>query len=161
MQIETDILITWGATIKEFCKGEIIFMEGDEARRYYQIIHGEVKLFNTNNEGKEFTQGIFYDGNSFGEPPLFIDEPYPATAVAVKDSVIIKLSRESYFKILDEYPALQKTLLKEFAQRIVAMCREYLDLVSPDIYRPEPVRMPSEKVYTWDLLISLFKKRLP
>lgn len=113
-----DILITWGASIKNICKGEIIFNEGFEARYYYQIIKGEVRLFNTNNEGKEYTQGIFQDGNSFGEPPIFINEPYPASAIAVKDSVIIKIGSQSFIKILDEYPQLQKILLKEFARRI-------------------------------------------
>ena len=118
MQIDTDLLITWGASIKKFCRGKIIFMEGDEARHYYQIISGEVRLFNTNLAGKEFTQGIFYSGNSFGEPPLFINEPYPATAIAVRETVIIKISSGSFFRIMEEYPYLQKDLIKEFAQRI-------------------------------------------
>lgn len=118
MQINTDVLITWGAAVKKCSKGEIIFMEGDAARRYYQIISGEVKLFNTNSEGKEFTQGIFYAGNSFGEPPLFINEPYPVTAIAVMETVIIKISSDNFFKIMEEYPYLYRDLLKEFAQRI-------------------------------------------
>jgi CRP-like cAMP-binding protein len=31
-------------------------------------------MFNSNDEGKEFTQGYFCNGQSFGEPPLFIDD---------------------------------------------------------------------------------------
>ena len=31
---------------------------------------------------KNLTVGIFENGSSFGEPPLFIDQPYPASAVA-------------------------------------------------------------------------------
>lgn len=118
MQIDIDTLLAWGATIKNFEKGEIIFEEGTEPRRYYQIISGEVKMFNINNDGKEFTQGVFYEGNSFGEPPIFIKEPYPSSAVAVKDSVIIKIAADDFMKILDEYPDLQKGFLVEFARRI-------------------------------------------
>lgn len=118
MQIDPDILITWGAVAKKFKKGEFIFHEGDHPRFYYQILEGTVKMFNTNLEGKEFTQMEFKNGRSFGEPPLFIDENYPSTAVACYDSIILKLSKEKFLEILDEYPAFQKKLITLFAKRI-------------------------------------------
>lgn len=118
MNIDNDILLTWGATIKKYNKGEIIFEEGNEARFFYQIMTGEVKMFNLNQDCREFTQGVFKEGNSFGEPPLFINEPYPASAITTKESVLIKLSKEQFLKILDEYPKLQRLFLNEFAKRI-------------------------------------------
>lgn len=118
MQIDTDILITWGAVAKKFKKGEYIFHEGDYARFYYQILNGTIKMFNTNLDGKEFTQSEFKAGHSFGEPLLFIDERYPTSAVACQDSVIIKLPKEKFIEILDEYPIFQKQMITLFAKRI-------------------------------------------
>lgn len=118
MQIDTDILIAWGALAKKYKKNEIIFLEGDMPRYYYQIISGKVKMFNTSNETKELTQGIFVDGESFAEPPIFIDETYPASALAVSDTVIIRILKERFLQLLDEYPALQKKFLKLFSERI-------------------------------------------
>lgn len=118
MQIDTDILITWGAVAKKFRKGDVIFHEGDHPRFYYQILDGTVKMFNTNLDGKEFTQSEFKTGRSFGEPPLFIDENYPSTAVACQDSVILKLPKEKFLEILDEYPVFQKKMITLFAKRI-------------------------------------------
>jgi len=43
MQIDADILITWGAVAKKFKKGDFIFYEGDHARFYFQILVGTVK----------------------------------------------------------------------------------------------------------------------
>lgn len=118
MQIDADILITWGAVAKKFKKGDFIFHEDDYPRFYYQIIEGTVKMFNTNLEGKEFTHSEFKTGCSFGEPPLFIDENYPSTAVASRDSIILKLSKEKFLEILDEYPVYQKQIIILFAKRI-------------------------------------------
>jgi hypothetical protein len=59
MQIDPDILITWGAIAKKIKKGEFIFHEGDYARFYFQILEGTIKMFNTNLDGKEFTQSEF------------------------------------------------------------------------------------------------------
>lgn len=118
MFIDTDILIAWGGISKRYKKGEYIFHEDEVPRCFYQIIDGTVKLYNTNFDGKEYTQAEFKKGNSFGEPPLFIDELYPATAVTTEESVIIRLPKERFLEILDEYPAIQKKLICILARRI-------------------------------------------
>jgi CRP-like cAMP-binding protein len=118
MQIDVDLLFSWGAIAKKYKKNEVVFNENELALFYYQIIEGNVRMFNSNDEGKEFTQGLFCNGDSFGEPPLFIDEKYPATAVAFQDCTIIKLSKEKFLNILEEYPLIQKSFLTLMALRI-------------------------------------------
>jgi CRP-like cAMP-binding protein len=118
MPISSDSLFAWGGIAKKYKKNEPIFQEGEHAFFYYQIIEGQVKLNNVYNDGSEFIQGIFHEGQGFGEPPLFIDEPYPSTAIAQKDSVIIKLSKSSFLKMLEDDPTIQFNLLKVFSRRI-------------------------------------------
>ncbi|MCK6608810.1 MAG: Crp/Fnr family transcriptional regulator [Flavobacterium sp.] len=130
MQIDLDLLFTWGAIAKEYKKNEIIFHEEESANFYYQIIEGCVRMYNSNDEGKEFTQGYFKNGQSFGEPPLFIDELYPSTAVAFKDSKIIKISKEKFLKILEEYPFIQKQFLNLMAERIHTKAKTTKDIVN-------------------------------
>ena len=117
-QIDLDILTSYGAVVKNYEKGEVLFSEGEKALYYYQVICGSVKMFNTNDDGKEFTQGYFSNGQSFGEPPLFIDEKYPASAMAFQQSEVVKLSREKFLTILDEFPQIQKQFLELMAKRI-------------------------------------------
>ncbi|OJJ20617.1 cyclic nucleotide-binding protein [marine bacterium AO1-C] len=81
-------------------KGEMLFMEGETPRYYYQVKSGEIKMLNYNEEGKEFIQGIFYDQQSFGEPPLLGDFPYPATAQALRDSIIYRLPLTKFTELL-------------------------------------------------------------
>jgi CRP/FNR family transcriptional regulator len=130
MQIDLDILFTWGAIAKVYKKNETVFFEDEMANFYYQIIEGSVKMFNSNDEGKEFTQGYFSNGQSFGEPPLFIDETYPATAFAFQESKIIKLSKDKFLKIMDEYPQIQKKFLKTLASRIHSKANTAKDIIN-------------------------------
>jgi CRP-like cAMP-binding protein len=130
MQIDLDILFTWGAIAKVYKKNETVFFEDEMANFYYQIIEGSVKMFNSNDEGKEFTQGYFSNGQSFGEPPLFIDETYPATALAFQESKIIKLSKDKFLKIMDEYPQIQKKFLKTLASRIHSKANTAKDIIN-------------------------------
>jgi len=130
MQIDMDLLYKWGAVSKSYKKGEIIFDEEMMANFYFQIIDGCVKMFNTNDKGKEFTQGYFFNGQGFGEPPLFIDEKYPATAMAFHDSHIIKLSKDKFLKILEEYSFIQKHFLNLMARRLLAKTKTSKDIIN-------------------------------
>ena len=117
-QIPLELLVSYGATFKEYPKGEIIFFEKDFANFYYQVISGSVKMFNTNDEGKEFTQGYFLRGQSFGEPPLLIDERYPSSALAFQDTEVVRIPKDKFLKILEEKPQIQKEFLVLMARRI-------------------------------------------
>jgi CRP/FNR family transcriptional regulator len=131
MYIDTNLLITWGAVARKYNKGDFIFYEGDAPRYYYQVMEGKVKMCCFNDEGRLFIQGMFEEGESFGEPPLFINEPYPACAIAEKNSVIFKLSKDTLLKILDEYPELQLKFITDFAKRIYDKSTANKNIISP------------------------------
>src|SRR5690606_6550840 len=94
MIIDDAILEQYGARAVHHQKNEIILSEGMPALYYYQVQKGIVKMNNYSQDGQEFVQGMFKNGESFGEPPLFSDFSYPAHAVTVLDSVIWKLPKD-------------------------------------------------------------------
>jgi CRP-like cAMP-binding protein len=135
MPIDANILIAYGAAVNKVKKNTTIFHQDDKARFYYQLLEGQVKVFNLSPSSKEFVQGIFNDGESFGEPALFIHEPYAAHAIATKDSIILKLSQESLLQILDDHPSIQRSFLVMFAQKIYdkSVSARMLNQQSPDL----------------------------
>lgn len=130
MQIDLDLLYSWGAVAKKYKKNDIVFNEDEIANFYFQILEGSVRLFNSNDEGKEFTQGIFHKEEGFGEPPLFINETYPSKAIAIQDSTILKLSKEKFLKILDEYPSIQKDFLILLAYKIHSKAKTSKEIIN-------------------------------
>jgi len=118
MQIDSNILISYGATLRKVAKGEVIFQEGSLPHYYFQLVEGNVKLFSSNVEGKEIIQGVFGVGDSFGEPPLLLSKPYPCTAQATTPCVVIRIQKENLLAILKDYPEIATHLLFKFAERI-------------------------------------------
>lgn len=118
MEIDYNILITYGAAVRKIDKGEFVFHEGAMPNFFYQVLEGEIKVFCSNNDGKELIQGIFTQGHSFGEPPLLLGKPYPSTAKAMQSSVLIKISKENFFSVIRDYPDIAQKLLHTFAERI-------------------------------------------
>ena len=116
--IDIDTLLTWGSTYKKVNAEETIFQEGSECHFYYQLVSGSVRWVNINDEGKEFIQTIIEPGECFGELPLFDDEPYAASAVANKESVIIRLNKTTFKQLLREQPELHFHFTKIITQRL-------------------------------------------
>ncbi|HMS98124.1 MAG TPA: Crp/Fnr family transcriptional regulator [Saprospiraceae bacterium] len=100
--LSSEILQDYGAQIKFYSKGDIVFKEDTIPRYFHQIDTGCVKMISHGEDGRTFTQGIFTDGQCFGEPPLVINALYPATAQVITDSQIIRLTKDSFEKMLLE-----------------------------------------------------------
>ena len=100
---------------------------------YYQIVSGEVKMSNYNDDGREFIQGIFYKEQPFGEPPLFLNQKYPANAIAVEDSEILLLDRNSFMKLLGENPDISLKIIENLAQRLY-----YKSVMAAEMSTQEP-----------------------
>ena len=116
--IHQDLLLAWGGTFRKFEKNQPVFFEGGMPMFYFQVVEGSVRMVNSNEDGKEFIQGIFKKGESFGEPVLLLDAPYPATAIANEPTVVLRVARENFLYILKEYPDVHLTLTKTLAARI-------------------------------------------
>ncbi|MFI5253068.1 MAG: Crp/Fnr family transcriptional regulator [Bacteroidota bacterium] len=96
------ILKKYGAKIISCKKSEALFEQGENATHFFIVRTGKIKMRNYNEDGREFVQGYFEDGNSFGEPPFFNHMPYPASAVAVTDSEVWKCPYDQFIKLLRE-----------------------------------------------------------
>ncbi|MNX28012.1 Nitrogen fixation regulation protein FixK [compost metagenome] len=131
--IAPELLEKYGALKKSFDKNDIIFEEGNLPTHYYQILSGEVKMSNYNDDGREFIQGIFYKEQSFGEPPLFLNQNYPANAIAVDDSEVLLLSKSNFLKLLEENPSISLKIIENLAQRLY-----YKSVMAAEMSTQEP-----------------------
>lgn len=100
MFIDLQVLKNAGGVSRKHEKGQRIFSESSDATYYYQIVTGEVSIVSINDEGIEFIQGKFLDGQCFGLAAVLLGEPFPASAIATSDTVVIQLHRESFLNIL-------------------------------------------------------------
>jgi CRP-like cAMP-binding protein len=116
--INESLLLEFGARKLHVKKGENLFYADDTPKYFYQVSAGEIKMNNYNDEGKEFIQGIFTAGMSFGEPPLFIDKPYPANAEAITDAEVLLISKEAFFEMLRKNPEVNLAVSVTLSQRL-------------------------------------------
>lgn len=116
--IKTDILLGYGGVYKKVSAGEIIFHEGDNGSYYHQLVEGRVSWSNFNDDGREILQELICPGECFGELPLFDQQGYACTAVALTDCIIIRLPANSFNKLLEERPDISIAFNRMFSQKL-------------------------------------------
>ena len=114
-------------------KDQVLFHEGNKALDYFQVEEGAVKMFIASNDGQEFIQGIFTAGESFGEPALIGNFPYPGSAVAIEKATVWKLPGDYFQQMLKENFELHLKMDQVLCQRL-----RYKSMVLSEISSYEP-----------------------
>ena len=114
-------------------KDQVLFHEGSKATDYFQVEEGSVKMFITSNDGQEFIQGIFTAGESFGEPALIGNFPYPGSVVAIEKTKVWKLPGDYFLQMLRENFDLHLKMDQVLCQRL-----KYKSMVLSEISSYEP-----------------------
>jgi CRP/FNR family transcriptional regulator, polysaccharide utilization system transcription regulator len=99
-------------------KGEIIFTEGDVPAGLISLSKGKVKVFIEGIGGKEQIVRLASPIGFIGYRALFAQETHKATAVAMEDSVICVINKESLFAVMQENSQLPMKIIRSFATEL-------------------------------------------
>jgi CRP-like cAMP-binding protein len=115
-------ILAIGAESRRLPSGAVLFYAGELADGGYVVQEGSLLLEpGTMSEGKEFTVG---PGTLVGELALLTDMVCPATAIAKEPTLVIRISRSLFKKMLEGYPAAAAKLRDIMAERLNAWERE-------------------------------------
>ncbi|MDU9047909.1 MAG: Crp/Fnr family transcriptional regulator [Candidatus Electrothrix sp. Rat3] len=103
---------------KQYCKGEIIFLEGNPSHGFYIIVQGQVKIFKASSEGKEQILYTFGPGEPFGLTPLFLHNKFPACATSLAPSTVLFFPKKEFLQLTVDHPPLALSMLSGLSQRL-------------------------------------------
>lgn len=109
---------------KRLPKGEMLFQKGDLAHGFYVIIFGQVKLAFPSSNGNEKVVEIIGPKQSFGEAAVFAQRPYPVFAQAIADTLLLHISRDVIFELLETDISFARHMLAGLAMRMHALIQD-------------------------------------
>ncbi len=112
-----DDLLSGSIEVK-ITKGEFIFMEGDPSHYIYFVLKGLVRILRTSEEGKDTILEILFPGDIFGVVAAMRGEPYPASAQALSDCVVLKIGRSSFSQFIGKNPHIYSHIMKIIWERL-------------------------------------------
>jgi CRP-like cAMP-binding protein len=115
-------ILAIGAETRRLQSGAVLFYAGELADGGYVVQEGSLSLEpGTVSDGREVTVGR---GALVGELALLTDMVCPATAIAKEPTVVIRISRSLFKKMLEGYPVAAAKLRDIMTERLDAWTRE-------------------------------------
>ncbi|HUJ18000.1 MAG TPA: Crp/Fnr family transcriptional regulator [Nitrospirota bacterium] len=111
-ELEPYLTATW------YKKKEDIFSEGDQPEWFYIVAKGKVKITKISHDGKEIILEIISPTDIFGGVAVIRGFPYPANAVAMEDTEVLKISRRNLLRLVDRFPNLMYCIALQLGDRM-------------------------------------------
>jgi CRP/FNR family cyclic AMP-dependent transcriptional regulator len=94
-------------------QGEEIFAEGEAGDALYLVLDGKVRVHRGDRQIAELGER-----ECFGEMAILDASPRSATVTAVKDTNLLKISREDFQEIMAEKPEIALGIIKVLSHRL-------------------------------------------
>ena len=99
-------------------KNELIFHKGDLPEGMHVVVMGQVKLSLPTAQGMEKVVHMCGPGSTFGEAVVFLDKPYPVTAQATADSLLLLISGNVLLDVMEGSFMLCRKMMASLSYRL-------------------------------------------
>lgn len=116
--------------VRAYERGEVVFEDGEPATDLCFVLIGQVKIVKA-APGRDVILGLFGPGEPVGAVAVFEGKRYPASAVALEPSSILRVPEREFFATIDAHPEMTRRLLQGLMLRQVEITRRLADLTGP------------------------------
>ena len=113
---------------RDYSKKEMLFYEGDYPRYFYLLQSGQIKLYKTNEYGKELIIKTIQPGEFFGYTALIENNNYAFSASAVEKSTLVLVPREDFTDLLYANRDVSASFIRLLANNVTEKESQLLSL---------------------------------
>jgi CheY-like chemotaxis protein len=97
-------------------KRDVLYIEEERIRYVYRVESGTLKLYKTNDDGKEVVLKLLNPGDMFAISSLLHDGIATESAASMQSSVVLQVPGHDFLLALQRIKGFAASLLKEFAE---------------------------------------------
>jgi CRP/FNR family cyclic AMP-dependent transcriptional regulator len=120
--------------VRTYPKNTIIISEGDNSDSLYAILSGKVKIYLSDDEGREIIINIQGAGEYFGELALLDDAPRSASVMTLEETRLAVISKSAFEECLTKHPELGLRIIRELSARLRHLTQNVKSLALMDVY---------------------------
>ncbi len=125
-------LVSSVAHSRKLKKNEFLFHEDDEASHFFIVAYGKFKVFINGPRGTDITLHIHGEGELVAEAAIFSEKNYPASCLALVDSLVVFIPRSEFVDLISQKPKLSLKFMSAYSKRMRSFVRQIEDLSSMD-----------------------------
>lgn len=115
---DTALAVAREAEWLALASGEVLFRQGEPGGSLYLVISGRLQAVHRTPDGSERVLGEVARGESVGEMAFFTGEARSATLAALRDSVLLRFSREVFDGIVAQHPQVTTSIVRLLIERM-------------------------------------------
>lgn len=119
--------------LRSYRKNTIILNEGEPGDSLFVLLQGQVKVYATDENGREITYGMISQGDYFGEMSLD-GGPRSASVMTVEPTLCSLLSRQAVQQHLTDEPAFAMELVSQVIRRARSATETARQMALLDVY---------------------------
>ncbi|MCB1137779.1 MAG: cyclic nucleotide-binding domain-containing protein [Leptospiraceae bacterium] len=105
-------------TRRTYQAGDVVFMEGDPARRFYLVEKGKVQILRDTGSGPVALSTV-NEGEIFGEMALVQGEERTATAICSAETVLSSAHSDHLESLIEANPEFASALIRTLVRRLI------------------------------------------
>lgn len=122
------------AVIHSYPRNTIVINQGDISTSLHVIVSGKVRVFLSNEEGKEVILSIQGPGECFGEMALLDEGPRSASVITAEPCKLAIISKLDFERFLRDSPETMLKILQQAFERLRALTEMVGSLALLDVY---------------------------
>lgn len=117
-------LVAMGSRDIRAQRNELLFQKGDESQGLHVLVMGQVKLSLPSAQGAEKVVQMCEAGSTFGEAVVFLDKPYPVTAQATQDCLLVLIPKNNLLDAMQASSVLSRKMLASLSMRLYELLED-------------------------------------
>ena len=130
---ELEIIANYGAS-RTYPKNTILVSEGDPSEMFYLIQKGQVKVFISDDKGKEVILNLQGPGEYFGEIAIIDKAPRSASVMTNEACQIAVVTKQGFERCLAEHPELAMGLIRNLVKYVRSLTDQVKGMALLDVY---------------------------
>jgi CRP/FNR family cyclic AMP-dependent transcriptional regulator len=133
LQDDTLRNITATGVVRTFPRNTVLINEGDVGDALYVVLSGRVKVYSSNEAGREFVIDFHGPGEYVGE--MMLDgEPRSASVITVEQTTCAVVSRAQFREFILAHPDFAMHLIERLIHRVRVTTSNLKSLALSDVY---------------------------
>ena len=127
-------------------RGEIIVSQGSKGESLYVVVSGQIRVYLSDETGKEIILGLEGPGAIFGEISVLDGRPRSASVAAMKRAELLKIDGQEFLQLLQTNARLALTVITALAGMIRKLTDATQGLALQSAYRRLVARLQERAV---------------
>jgi CRP-like cAMP-binding protein len=105
--------------VKNYTKKTIVYSEGDTAGTLYYLRSGKLKIYRSNDYGKDYITDLLREGDFFGYTALLEDTDQKESVMALEHSEVVMIPKQDFFHYLNGDKTISMKFIRLLSRHLV------------------------------------------